>query len=241
MTDNNRLTDVSTDKFEAHELGLVIKGKPTVSDWVEYGKKLRRVETSLNWIIGDYLVYGEFKYGEKYAQILDESMMNSWKVYHWVAKHVAPERREKKLSWTHHRLIASLPPVYQIKMLEKAVKEKLNTPELGKILRHVSDNVYDAVIRAEGVDGKNDYEVMDWVYKKQLKTMLDEAIEAGVPVEMNPEVYSMYVRLSGTGRCPHCEGIILLSDFFATKSYRDQDFVRSPVRHNTSLKPTDIK
>lgn len=241
MSDNNKLTEVSTETFHANELGLIIEGTPTVEEWTEYGLKLRRVETSLNWIIGDYLVYGEFKYGEKYSQILDESMMNSWKVYHWVSKHVLPERRVKELSWTHHRLIASLPPVYQTKMLEKAIKERLTSQNLGKILRYVTDNVYDAVIRAESVDGKNDYEVMDWVYKKQLRQMLNEAIEAGAPVEMTNEAYSMYVRLSGTGRCPHCQGIILLSDFFATKSYREQDFVRSTTKHGTAIKPVDIK
>jgi hypothetical protein len=235
MTDNNKLTEVSTQTFHAREMGLVIEGTPTIDEWIEYGRKLRRVETSMNWIIGDYLVYGEFKYGEKYAQALDESMANSWKVYHWVSKHVPPKRRRADLSWSHHRLIANLPAEYQTKVLEKAANEHLAIREVGRMLRRVSDGVFDAVIRTD--DDSQDRTLMEFAYKRTLKSMMDDAIEAGIPIEMSADIYSKYVKLSGTGRCPHCQGIILLSDFFATKVYRNQDFIRSTHYQGTQFKP----
>ena len=233
MTTNNKLTEVSTKTFHARELGLVIEGTPTIEEWTEYGQKLRRVETSMNWIIGDYLVYGEFKYGEKYTQALDESMVNSWKVYHWVSKHVPPDRRRGDLSWSHHRLIANLPAEYQTKVLAKAADEHLGTREVGNMLRCVSDGVFDEVIR---IDGSGD-KLQAIAYKKKLKELMDNAIEAGIPIEMSADIYSKYVKLSGTGRCPHCQNIILLSDFFATKEYKDQDFIRSGHYSGSQFKP----
>ena len=236
MTTNNKLTEVSTKTFHANEMGLTIEGTPTLDEWVAYGKKLRRIETSMNWIIGDYLYYGEFKYGEKYAQSLDESMMNSWKVYHWVSKHVPPERRRADLSWSHHRLVANLPAKYQTKLLTKAADEHLGIREVSRILNRVSDGVYDEVIRSGAMDKEPDYKTMELTYKQKLRSALDAAIEAGVPVEMTADVYSKYVKLSGTGRCPHCDGVILLSDFFATKEYRKQDFIRS-TSYGSQFKP----
>ena len=158
--------------------------------------------------------------------------MNSWKVYHWVSKHVPPERRRSDLSWSHHRLIANLPAEYQIKMLTKAADEHLATREVGRILRHVSDNVYDAVVRTQG-----EQTTMEITYKKKLKAMMDEAIEAGIPIEMSADIYSKYVKLSGKGKCPHCQGVILLSDFFATKEYKEQDFIRSTHYSGSQFKP----
>ena len=237
MTDNNRLTEVSTDTFHASELGLVIKGTPTIEEWVAYGEKLRRVETSMNWIIGDYLVYGDFKYGEKYAQALDESMIRSWKVYHWVSKHVTPERRREELTWTHHRLVANLPAEYQTKLLQMSIDEGLDTPHLDMMLRKVADNVFDTITRAENDD--NNQERSSYGYGKQLRQFLSDAIEAGVPVEMTPEIYTMYIRMSGKGRCPHCQGIILLSDFFATKHYGKEFHIKPSVAAGSVFTPVD--
>lgn len=239
MSDNNKLAEVSTDTFQAHELGLVVKGKPSIEEWLEYGRKLRRVESSMMWIIGDYLVHGEFKYGEKYAQALDEAMIETWKVYHWTAKRVPPENRRSDLSWTHHRQVASLPPEYQVLMLDKAAEQHLSTRDMSRMMLYVSDSVHEEIVRVDVKQAhKYPQKTMDWIYKMKLKQMLDDAIEAGVSVEMRPEVYSMYVRMSGTGRCPHCGNIIILADFFATKEKRSQNYV-FPKKATWDLKSVD--
>jgi len=228
MSDNNKVKEITTEKFRAHKQGLHVVGKPTINEWMEYGEKLRTVEASMQWIIGDYLNYGEFNYGEKYSQVLDESVA-TWKTYNWVSNRVPKDIRNPNLSWSHHRMVANLPREYQVKLLEKAEKESLSTRDLSLIIARVGDEMFETVKLAE-VDQQ------ERSYKKKLNKVLDEAIDAGVPVDMTSATYRKYVRRSGIGRCPHCGGKIMLSHFFETREFDHQDYVRN-VRPSSALKP----
>lgn len=81
---------------------------------------------------GECLLFGERKYGEKYAQVIDamryapKTLQNaSWvvsRIKHW----------HDALSFGHHEVVAALPAAAQEEMLETAEKEALTVAKLKK-------------------------------------------------------------------------------------------------------------
>lgn len=128
------IPSISTDKFQASERGLVIRGKVDYETWYAYGAGLRRIESALQWVIGDWLNYGDKTYGETYAQAVDESQAKTWQNYKWVSASVETSLRGE-VSWTHHKAIASLDPADQKRLLDEAVAKDLSVRELKELVR----------------------------------------------------------------------------------------------------------
>lgn len=85
------------------------------------------------WWIGDWLRFGERKYGEMYAQALEATGLDYQTLADakWVAEQY-PEfsLRNENLSWSHHRFAASLPQKQRLELLEKAESEGLSAHEV---------------------------------------------------------------------------------------------------------------
>jgi len=94
----------------------------TFEEWTAIGNTLQQVGASLNWWIGDWLNYGERKWGEMYAQAVEVTGWDYQRLADtkYVALHVEFSFRNENLSWTHHRHVASLPPEEQAEWLELA-------------------------------------------------------------------------------------------------------------------------
>lgn len=121
-------TDQSTsDPFVVTALGLRLVFEPTFDQWLKFGRKLWAMRTSLQWCVGDWLVYGEGKgeWGETYAQAVDvthyapQTLAN----FAWVSSRIDISRRREDLSWSHHEAVAPLPPVQQQAVLTQAKRE----------------------------------------------------------------------------------------------------------------------
>ena len=54
--------------FVATGIGLVVKGKPTFKQWAAYGRKLGCLVKWSMLLLGDWMEWGEEKFGEKHAQ-----------------------------------------------------------------------------------------------------------------------------------------------------------------------------
>jgi len=121
---------IQNDYFKPTATGLVISGEPSYEVWEEYGRKLQFVEGAIQWLIGDWLNYGEQKWGEMYAQAVDETQAHTWRNYKWVANAVNLSLRNDKLSWTHHLEVAKLPSGQQKKYLDLALLDNLTVREL---------------------------------------------------------------------------------------------------------------
>lgn len=97
--------------------------------WERIGRQLQLADIAVQWWIGDWLNYGEHRYGEKYTQAVQELgrrkqvLMN----YASVAKRVEPSRRRDDLDYSIHVEVACLPPAQQQKVLAQAAKEKDTT------------------------------------------------------------------------------------------------------------------
>jgi hypothetical protein len=105
--------------------GLSITGEITQAEHAQLGKLLMQLEQSIQWLIGDWLAYGERVYSVTYQQVAEETgySYQTLKDYTWVANHVNPSIRIDKLSFDHHRLVASMEPAQQAFWLNSAASE----------------------------------------------------------------------------------------------------------------------
>ena len=89
------------------------------------------------FLIGDWLLYGEHTYGEKYAQAaemvgLSEQTLTN---YASIAKRIPPTRRRPLVAHSKHAEVAALPPAEQKRWLKVVEDEKLTKAELRHRLR----------------------------------------------------------------------------------------------------------
>ena len=98
---------------------------------------MKLVTDSVQFWIGDLLVYSERSFGEMFSQLVDgmDYEPQSLKDMMWVSHSVAPNVRRKELSWSHHREVAKLVQDDQKTMLEAAVADNLSVSELRALIR----------------------------------------------------------------------------------------------------------
>jgi hypothetical protein len=96
------------------------------------GAYLGRMNRSCSWWIGDWLVFGEGVYGEKFAQavhatgLAEQTLLNRSSV----CRNVARSMRRASLPFSVHAEVASLPAKEQKKWLDKAETHNWTRAEL---------------------------------------------------------------------------------------------------------------
>ena len=111
----------------------------TFEAWEADGRRMVEQFNQLPWSLGEWIVEGEKRFGEKAYQGLPETTytLSSLKIHAWVYERVG-ERRRDDLSWSHHRQVGALEPQKQARVLEIAanngwtvarLKEYLNPPK----------------------------------------------------------------------------------------------------------------
>jgi hypothetical protein len=109
----------------------------TVADWVRLGQRLGALGRASGWWIGDWLRYGNARYGERYraaARITGydvQSLMNMA----YVAGRFGVARRRENLSFSHHAEVASLPVEDQERWLDRASAAALSVRGLRSEVR----------------------------------------------------------------------------------------------------------
>lgn len=112
-------------------LGLRFQGDPDFEKWSALAAQIGRALRSVEFSIGDWLVYGDENFRRpgpgrptncNYEAAIRATSMDAplLRDYAYVSRHVHLSRRTDKLSWTHHRLVAKLPPEKQKYWLELA-------------------------------------------------------------------------------------------------------------------------
>lgn len=96
------------------------------------GRWLGTLRDATAWWLGDWLIFGEGVYGEKYAQAVEATgrSKQTLKNYLWVASNVPASRRRDDLSWSHHAEVASLEPKQQRSWLTRAAREGWSIEEM---------------------------------------------------------------------------------------------------------------
>jgi hypothetical protein len=112
------------EKFTIGTLGLEVTGHPTYDEWIEFGTVLHGLKQSLQWNIGDWIEYGEWAYGEKYAQAEDETKFSNGylRTIALTARTFPKSERRVNVPFSTHTAIAYLPDdkrTYVLDMCER--------------------------------------------------------------------------------------------------------------------------
>lgn len=124
--------ELASQKVHFEKTGLAIDQDLSQNEWAEIGAFLKQAERSVGWWIGDWINFGERKFGEKYSQEVDQldyERKTLWN-YAYVARSILPSFRKEGLSFQHHNIVASLPKDKQQYWLDYADDHKLTTREL---------------------------------------------------------------------------------------------------------------
>jgi len=118
--------------FEATMLGLTITGQPGYEVWEAYGRGLQGVQSAIHWVIGDWLNYGEARYGDTYTQALELTpySLSTLQSDKWVANAIPSCNRLVGLAWKVHREVGGLPVEEQMGWLVQARDNEWSAPEL---------------------------------------------------------------------------------------------------------------
>ena len=118
-------------------VGLGIQAGLPFEEWRRVGQNLFLIADSSAWWLGDWLVYGEKSYPQRYRRAIDESRLDyqTLRNYAWVARNVALSRRRDKLSFQHHAEVASLPEPEQEIWLNRAEKGTWSRNELRRRIK----------------------------------------------------------------------------------------------------------
>lgn len=127
----------------ATETALIIPAGLPYDEWARLGHVLARMEKAVQWWVGDWLIYGEHAYGEKFAQAASETGLapSTLKSYQWVAERTEKFRRRNSLSFGHHDAVAALPPATADEMLDAAEAEELSVHDLRERVRRAKNAI----------------------------------------------------------------------------------------------------
>lgn len=126
---------INDPKFAITPTGIEFHEELTFEEWDDLGQKLAPVGKSIGFIIGDWINYGEGRYGEKYDDAIARTglAVQTLRNYAWVARRVEMSVRTDNLDFTHHQVVAKLKsPDEQGHWLQMAVKHKLGKRRLQK-------------------------------------------------------------------------------------------------------------
>lgn len=99
-----------------------------ITEWIILGRRLGSIGRGVAWWIGDWVNYGNAKFGEKYSRAARitgydvQSLMNMA----YVASRFDRSRRRENLSWSHHAELAGLALEQQEVWLGKAEQKHLS-------------------------------------------------------------------------------------------------------------------
>jgi predicted HicB family RNase H-like nuclease len=104
---------------------------------VSLGKKVAILADSTTWWIGDWLVFGQHAFGNRYRVAAAETGLDyqTLRNYAWVAASYPPSRRRDNLSFGHHAEVASFSEDDQDAWLLRCSAERWSRNELRRRLR----------------------------------------------------------------------------------------------------------
>jgi hypothetical protein len=106
-------------------------------EWACTGRRLGTVGRCIQWLIGDWIAWGNERFGERYARASKitgydtQTLMNM--VY--VASRFSFSRRRENLSWSHHEALASVGVEEQEEWLDRAAEHRWSVADLRMMLR----------------------------------------------------------------------------------------------------------
>lgn len=126
---------ISDPKFSITPTGIQFNGELSFEEWESLGQELAPIGKSIGFIIGDWINYGESRWGDKYEEAIMRTGMayQTLRNYAYVARRVQLSCRHDKLGFEHHYVVAKLKnPDEQEHWLDMAAKHRLGKRRLQK-------------------------------------------------------------------------------------------------------------
>jgi predicted HicB family RNase H-like nuclease len=106
-------------------------------EWTALGAKLGTYVNASAWWLGDWLAFGQAKYGRRYKSAvaltgLDYQTLRNYAV---VSRRFASSRRRADLSFQHHAEVCALPDAEQESWLDRAAAHNWSRNELRRHIR----------------------------------------------------------------------------------------------------------
>lgn len=148
--------------FKWHRVGLEIEAWVDQRTWYEFGKLLQQVDYAWEWMVADWLAFGDHRYGDQvYASAarLFGKAARTWEDYAYVARNVRISERSEILPVMTHKAVArfaddpelqrSLLAIAEQHGLSKAVFESvIELAVAGKSYQHLLPSHLTPVARA---------------------------------------------------------------------------------------------
>ena len=137
----NELTQINTKYFELTPTSLKISEDTPLDEWKKAGLFLKQAEGAIQFWIGDWINFGEKKYG-KIKELSEEQSDYSYGTLRDFASVAGRlSSRNDNLSFKHHKTVSPLEPPQQKEWLDKAEKNDWSVSELRKAIQIEHRNV----------------------------------------------------------------------------------------------------
>ncbi|MFD9888186.1 LmbU family transcriptional regulator [Amycolatopsis sp. NPDC059027] len=123
--------------ISASPVGLSFGADIALPAWCRLGAHVSTLGMASAWWIGDWLVYGQDRYKDRYRRSMSEHSLDyqTLRNYAWVARRVEHRRRRRSLSFQHHAEVARLPGEQQTRWLAMAEERAWSRNTLRRQLR----------------------------------------------------------------------------------------------------------
>jgi hypothetical protein len=124
--------------FEFTPTGMIVHGKPTFAETARIGEFIRLVNKGSQWWWGAWLNYGEGRFGERFAQVVEATGWEPKTIqqYAWVERAVPIANRLDDVPFGHYaNTIASLPVPEQKNWAARAADEGWSQRDLKRNVR----------------------------------------------------------------------------------------------------------
>jgi propanediol dehydratase small subunit len=124
-----------------------------LQEWSRIGRQLNALSASSAWWLGDWLIYGQVQYPDRYKQAVEETSLDyqTLRNYAWVARRYPVGRRRAELSFQHHAELASMPADEQDQWLDRAEKFGWSRNDLRNRVRASRRADRDDVVKADRI------------------------------------------------------------------------------------------
>jgi hypothetical protein len=111
--------------------GLDLPNSLSFEAWEELGGVLVRMEKGILWCLGDWLNYGERRFGDRAFQaVVTGYATGTLRAAAWVSHRFPKGERDPEVPWSHYRELAGLPEEAANELLVEVKTEKLSQKEL---------------------------------------------------------------------------------------------------------------
>ncbi len=137
MTD--ALTAVGSEAMEILPFGVRANRPVDYDEWAENLRAVLRMGRALPWIIADMVIYGEDRWGERYAQAIEATgySYQTLQNFVWVGRRIGYTERAAYpgLTFGHWSEVARLEPSLRCALLDQAVADEWSVRDLRAAVR----------------------------------------------------------------------------------------------------------